>query len=144
MPECIFCMIIRGKRPCTKVYENDDMMAFMDNKPITNGHVLLIPKKHTELLTEMDDRLAGEMLIVAKKVGLAIKKSKLNCRGINYILADGAEAGQDIFHVHMHIIPRYRGDGFGLRMPQREDEETSEERLERIAVKIRKGAGIHI
>jgi len=138
MPECIFCDIIRGKIASTTVFENDDVIAFMDNKPITRGHVLLIPKKHTELLTELDDRIAGRMMIAAKKIGIALKKSKLNCSGINYILSDGAEAGQDIFHVHMHIIPRYRGDGFGLRMPKRDEEESEEKTLERTAVKIRK------
>ncbi|MFH0737609.1 MAG: HIT family protein [Candidatus Micrarchaeota archaeon] len=138
MPECIFCMIIRGKKAVTKLFENEDIIAFMDNKPITKGHVLLIPRRHSELLTELDDNIAGQMMIAAKKVGMALKKSKLNCRGINYILSDGAEAGQDIFHVHMHIIPRYRGDGFGLRMPQRDDDETDEKSLERTAAKIRK------
>ncbi|MFH1785900.1 MAG: HIT family protein [Candidatus Micrarchaeota archaeon] len=142
MPECIFCMIIRGKLPSTTVYEDDNMLAFMDIKPINQGHVLVIPKKHTDLLTELDDRLVGQMLIMAKKIGKGLKKSKLNCRGINYILADGAEAGQDIFHVHMHIIPRYRGDGFGFKLPSRDVDETSQERLEKIALKIRKGLEI--
>ncbi|MEW6036555.1 MAG: HIT family protein [Candidatus Micrarchaeota archaeon] len=138
MPECVFCRIVRGSLSSTKLYEDDSMLAFMDYKPITQGHVLIIPKRHAELLTELDDNLAGEMLVLAKKVGLALKKSKLNVRGVNYILADGAEAGQEIFHVHMHIVPRYRGDGFGLRMPQRDEEETDEKRLERTAAKIRK------
>jgi histidine triad (HIT) family protein len=138
MPECKFCRIIRGTIPSTKIFEDDDMLIVMDIKPITKGHMLIIPKRHVELLTELDDKLAGEMLILAKKAGLALKKSKLNCRGINYILADGAEAGQDIFHVYMHVIPRYRGDGFGLRMPEREEEDTEEKKLERTAVKIRK------
>lgn len=138
MPECIFCAIARGKLPSTKIYEDDKMMAFMDIKPITKGHVLVVPKEHVELLTGLDDNLAGMMLILAKKVGKALKASKLNCKGINYILADGAEAGQEIFHVHMHVVPRYRGDGFGLRMPARFDEETNQKKLEMTAVKIRK------
>jgi len=138
MPECIFCRIVRGSLPSTKLFEDDNMIAFMDFKPITKGHVLIIPKRHAELLTELDDKLAGEMLILAKKIGIALKKSKLNCRGINYIMADGAEAGQEIFHVHMHVLPRYRGDGFGLRMPERGDDEVDEKKLERTAAKIRK------
>ncbi len=113
----------------------------MDFKPITKGHVLIIPKEHVELLTELDDHLVGELFIAAKRVGLALKKSKLNCRGINYILADGTEAGQEIFHVHLHIVPRYRGDGFGLRMPENDIEETDEKRLERTAAKIKKYLG---
>ena len=140
MEGCVFCNIVRGKTPCTKVFEDENMIAFMDIKPINPGHVLVIPKRHTELLTELDDNLAGEMLITAKKIGLSLKKSKLNCKGLNYILADGAEAGQEVYHVHMHVVPRYRGDGFGFRMPPRYDRETSREELEKIATKIRKGA----
>jgi histidine triad (HIT) family protein len=138
MPECIFCTVVKGKVPSVKIYEGENMIAFMDYKPITKGHVLIAPKKHTELLTELDDNLAGEMMVLAKRVGKALKKSKLNCHAINYIISDGAEAGQRIFHAHMHVIPRYRGDGFGLRMPEREDEEMDEKKLERSAAKIRK------
>ncbi len=138
MPECIFCKIVRGTLQSTKLYEDEHMIAFLDSRPITRGHTLIIPKKHCELLVELEDNLVGEMLITAKKIGKALKKSKLNCRGINYVLADGAEAGQNIFHVYMHVIPRYRGDGFGLRMPQRDDEGEDEKTLERTALKIRK------
>ncbi|MEW6721870.1 MAG: HIT family protein [Candidatus Micrarchaeota archaeon] len=136
MAECVFCGIARGKLPSTKVYEDDSLMAFMDIKPITKGHMLIIPKEHAELLTELGDEQAGKMMVLAKKVGKALKASKLNCRGINYILADGAEAGQEIFHVHMHVVPRYRGDGFGLRMPHRDEEDTDVKKLERAAAKI--------
>ncbi len=138
MPECIFCLIAGGRLPSVKLYEDEDIVAFMDIKPITQGHALVIPKRHVELLTELDDQLAGKMIAAVKKVGNALKRSKLNCRGINYIASDGAEAGQEIFHVHMHVIPRYRGDGFGLRMPERSDEEADLKRLERTAAKIRK------
>ncbi|NYZ74059.1 HIT family protein [Candidatus Micrarchaeota archaeon] len=138
MPECIFCKIVRGTLQSTKLYEDEHMIAFLDSRPITKGHTLIIPKKHTEMLVELEDNLVGDMLITAKKIGKALRKSKLNCRGINYVLADGAEAGQNIFHVHMHVIPRYRGDGFGLRMPEREEEGEDEKTLERTAIKIRK------
>lgn len=138
MSECIFCKIVRGSLQSTKLYEDEHMIAFLDSRPITKGHTLIIPKRHAELLVELEDNLVGEMLITAKKIGKALKKSKLNCRGINYVMADGAEAGQNIFHVHMHVIPRYRGDGFGLRMPERDDEGEDDKTLERIALKIRK------
>ena len=138
MSSCIFCKIVAGKLPSTKIFENESMVAFMDIQPITKGHILVIPKKHVELLTELEDSSVGRMFIMAKKVGTALKKSPLKCRGINYILADGVEAGQEIFHAHMHVIPRYRGDGFGLRMPERHDDETDQKKLENIAIKIRK------
>ena len=138
MSECIFCMIVRGKLPSVKLFEDEEVVAFMDIKPITAGHVLVIPKRHVELLTELDDELVGKMMVAVKMVGKALKRSKLNCRGINYIASDGAEAGQEIFHVHIHVVPRYRGDGFGLRMPERYDEETDQKKLERTAAKVRK------
>lgn len=141
MPECVFCRIVRGSVPSTKIFEDESMIAFMDFKPVTKGHILIIPKRHAEYLTELEDNIAGEMIVLAKGIGKALRKSKLNCHAINYILSDGAEAGQNIFHVHMHVIPRYRGDGFGLRMPEREDEETDEKKLERTAAKIRKVFG---
>lgn len=138
MSECIFCRIVRGSLPSTKIFENESMVALMDIKPITKGHVLVIPKKHVELLTELDDHLVGQMFIMGKKVASALKSSPLNCRGVNYIMADGEEAGQEIFHAHLHVIPRYRGDGFGLRLPERYDEETDQKTLEKIANKIMK------
>lgn len=111
----------------------------MDIKPINPGHVLVIPKKHAELLTELEDYLVSEMFIAAKKVGLYMKNSKLNCKGINYLVSDGADAGQEIFHVHMHVIPRYRGDGFSFRMPAKyNDGDATMKELEKTASKIRK------
>jgi len=123
--------------PCTRIYEDDKVVAFLDIKPITPGHILVVPKKHSELLTELDDDLIAGMFKTAKKIGLALRKSKLRCRGINYILADGAEAGQEIFHAHLHIIPRYRGDGFWLHMPPKYESETTLKELEKVASKIR-------
>jgi len=133
---CIFCAIAKGESAATKVYEDDHILVIMDTKPITKGHLLVMPKKHFEYLTEMNDELAGEMFKVAKKVAITLKQSKLRVKAINYLLADGVEAGQDVFHVHLHIIPRYRGDGFYLHMPPKYENETSREDLERIAAKI--------
>lgn len=133
---CIFCAIIRGQAPAVKVFEDEKMLVIMDKKPITNGHVLIIPKRHSEYLTEMNDDTLGEMFKMAKKVGIALKGSKLGCKGLNYFLSDGAEAGQDIFHVHLHVIPRYRKDGFYMHMPRNYEDETSTKELEKTASKI--------
>jgi len=137
MHGCIFCSIIRGQSPATRVYEDDKMLVVMDIKPITTGHMLIIPKRHAEFLTELEDDLAGEMFKVAKRIGIALKKSKLRVKGINYLLADGAEAGQEVFHTHLHVIPRYRGDGFYLHMPAKYEKETTSYDLENAATKIR-------
>jgi len=133
---CIFCAIAKGESPATKVYEDEHILVIMDTKPITRGHVLVMPKRHFEYLTEMNDELVGEMFKVAKKVAITLKQSKLRVKAVNYLLADGVEAGQEVFHVHLHIIPRYRGDGFYLHMPPKYENETSREDLERIAAKI--------
>lgn len=122
--------------PAVKIFEDDKILVIMDKKPITKGHALIIPKRHSEYLTEATEDVLGEMFKMAKKVGIALKGSKLGCKGINYFLADGAEAGQDIFHVHLHVIPRYRKDGFYMHMPRNYEDETSLGELERIASKI--------
>lgn len=137
MTECVFCGIVRGKIKAVKVYEDEHVIAMMDIKPITTGHMLVVPRKHAEMLTDLEDNIAGEMFIIAKKIGMALKSSKLRCKGVNYLLADGAEAGQDVFHTHLHIIPRYRSDGFYLHMPTHYDKETSVKELEDAATKIK-------
>jgi len=137
MSGCIFCSMVRGQAKATKVFEDEKILVVMDIKPITNGHMLVIPKKHAELLTELDDEYVGDMFKTAKKVAKALKKSKLRCGGVNYLLADGAEAGQDVYHAHLHVIPRYRSDGFYLHMPAKYDKETSDDDLENAAGKIR-------
>ena len=133
---CIFCAIIKGKADAVKVFEDDKMLLILDRKPITEGHILVMPKKHSEDLTDTNDEVLGEMFRMAKKAGIALKKSKLGCKGINYFLADGVEAGQDVFHVHLHVIPRYRKDGFYLHMPRDYEDETSLKELEKTASKI--------
>jgi histidine triad (HIT) family protein len=137
MGECVFCRIVRNQTPATRVYEDEHVVAVMDIKPINTGHVLIVPKRHAELLTDLEDNIVGEMLITAKKIATALKKSKLRCKAVNYFMADGAEAGQEVFHAHLHIIPRYRSDGFYLHMPPRYDKETSNKELEDAAAKIK-------
>ena len=141
MSECVFCKIVRGSAPATKIFENEEVLVFLDKQPITRGHMLVIPKKHAELLTEVDGQLIAEMFNAAKKVAIAARKSKLGSRAVNYIIADGAEAGQEVFHVHIHVVPRYRGDGFGFRMPPGYDDETEVKDLEKVAAKIMKFLG---
>lgn len=134
---CIFCSVVRKTSPSAIVYEDSNMIVIMDIKPITPGHMLVVPKEHQELITELDDQLVGKMLIVAKKMGLALKASKLGCRGVSYLLSDGSAAGQEIYHTHLHIIPRYSNDGFYLHFPEGREEETTLEDLNRTATKLR-------
>lgn len=127
MEDCIFCKIIKRQLPASIVFENDVVIAFMDIQPVNPGHVLVVPKVHHELITELDQNLTGELFRIGTQINAAIRKSGVKCEGVNYFLADGEAAGQEIFHVHLHVFPRYLGDGFGLRhseeyyrLPQRE------------------------
>ncbi len=112
MSACIFCDIIAGKAPASIVYEDDVVIAFMDLFPINPGHTLVVAKKHIARVTELDDATAARMMAVARDIAAAIYRSPIRADGVNLTLADGAAAGQEVPHAHLHVIPRYRGDGF--------------------------------
>jgi histidine triad (HIT) family protein len=90
-------------------------LAFMDIQPVNPGHVLVIPKKHSADLSDMEPEEFGRLFITAQKLAAALRSSGIRCEGVNLILADGEVAGQEIFHVHAHVIPRFAEDGFGFR-----------------------------
>jgi diadenosine tetraphosphate (Ap4A) HIT family hydrolase len=90
-------------------------MAFMDIRPVNPGHVLVIPVQHAAGLSELDPEAGAHMMRVAQRIAHALRASSVRCEGVNLHLADGAAAGQEVFHVHLHVVPRFRGDGFGLR-----------------------------
>ena len=111
IPSCIFCDILTGLAPASFIYQDDLCAAFMDIRPVNPGHVLVVPRAHTELLTELDEASVGHMLKVAQQVDVALRTSGIKCEAASLIIADGRAAGQDVFHVHLHVIPRFRGDG---------------------------------
>ena len=108
--DCIFCKIVAGEIPCTKIYEDDQVLAFMDIGPVVKGHVLVIAKVHYETLTDTPDEILGGCLAVAKKIAAAQVKA-LGADGVNLHQANGAAAGQVVPHIHFHIIPRFADDG---------------------------------
>ena len=110
MENCIFCKIIAGEIPCTKVYEDDVSFAFLDINPINLGHTLLIPKDHHENLHEIPENLLSRLMPPLKKLANAIKES-VRADGINIGQNNGSAAGQVVYHYHVHIIPRFSGDG---------------------------------
>ena len=117
---CIFCEIIAGRADASAVYEDDDVLAFLDLFPINPGHALVIPKTHAASLSELDAEDGKRVFAVAQRIAAALRKSGVRCEGVNLFLADGEIAGQEVFHVHMHVIPRYEGDGFGLRIANKD------------------------
>lgn len=111
MTDCLFCKIIAGEIPSTKVYEDNTVLAFLDIHPVNIGHTLVIPKAHHANLYETPDALLAHMMTIVKKLSIAIK-SALNADGINIEMNNDSIAGQIIFHTHIHIIPRFSSDGF--------------------------------
>ncbi|MBP7006916.1 MAG: HIT family protein [Candidatus Pacebacteria bacterium] len=112
MTDCIFCKIIKGELPATKLYEDDKALAFLDIYPVNIGHALVIPKEHFENILETPEDVIAHMMKVVKKVSHGIEG--LGCDGINITMNNKSAAGQVVFHSHIHVIPRYDGDGFGL------------------------------
>lgn len=107
--DCIFCKIIKGELPADKIKETDDVLVFMS----LEGHPMVIPKKHIENIFGLDDRSASEIMKEAVKLANAVKQS-LDCEGVNLVQSNGAVAGQDVFHFHLHIKPRWPGDDVSL------------------------------
>lgn len=108
--DCIFCKIIAGEIPCSKIYEDDLFIGFLDIRPIHKGHALIVPKKHFENIFDTPDAEAGAIYSVLMKISAAVKKATA-CDAINIVQNNGPEAGQEVFHSHLHIIPRYKDDG---------------------------------
>lgn len=136
-PSCIFCRIITGEADTSLIYQDDRVMAFMDIQPVTPGHLLVVPKRHTAQLTDLDDETGSRMFAVARRLARALRASGLRCEGINLFLADGVAAGQTVFHSHLHVIARYPGDGFGFRFPVGYSQTARRETLDQNASAIR-------
>ena len=111
MTECVFCEIVAGARPASLVYQDTIALAFMDIRPITPGHLLVIPRRHAASLAELDEETAAHLLKVGQRLAAGLRASGIRCEGVNLFLADGEAAGQDVFHVHLHVFPRFPGDG---------------------------------
>ncbi len=107
--DCIFCKIIKGKIPCYKVYEDEHSFAFLDINPINLGHTLIIPKKHYSSFLDASEEDLSRIMKTIKKIAPKILNA-LNTSSFNIIQSNGKAAGQEIFHVHFHLIPRYEND----------------------------------
>ena len=114
---CIFCKILAGEIPSTVVYEDDDFKAIVDVNPAARGHVIILPKNHAANIYELPDEDASKIMVVAKKIATAIKKA-YNCDGVNILQNNGEAAGQTVFHLHVHVIPRFKGDTVNIGWKQ--------------------------
>jgi histidine triad (HIT) family protein len=136
--DCIFCKIVKGEIPSTKIWENENIIAFMDIQPINKGHILIIPKEHAQLIIDLKDNILEEIIKMTKKLDISLRNSNIKCEGVNLLLADGESAGQEVFHVHFHIIPRFKNDGFGFKFPKNYKDNPTREELNKIAEEIKK------
>lgn len=113
MSDCIFCKIVNGEIPSAKVFENDHVLAFLDISQVTKGHTLVIPKVHKENLFELTPDIAKNLFESVPAIANALKE-EYKPLGLNLVNNNGEQAGQTVFHFHVHLIPRYgQGDGFG-------------------------------
>ncbi|HYP39731.1 MAG TPA: HIT family protein [Chloroflexia bacterium] len=114
MGDCVFCDIIERRVPASIVYEDEVFMAFMTIEPVNPGHVLVIPKEHVAVMSDMDEDTGMHLFKITLRVQQAIRQSGVKCEGMNLFLADEKAAFQEVMHLHMHVFPRFEGDSFKL------------------------------
>ncbi|MFA5169593.1 MAG: HIT family protein [Candidatus Paceibacterota bacterium] len=138
MEDCIFCKIINKEIPAHKIYEDDSVFSFLDNRPVSKGHVLVIPKKHAKDIFELDEETLKKISSVAKKIAQKMKDS-LSIDGVNLYHASGEAAEQTVFHFHLHIIPRRKDDNLCFTRATVAKENISQEELKETADKLKIG-----
>lgn len=136
-PNCIFCRIIAGQAEASLVYRDELVCAILDAHPVAEGHVLVIPLQHASGLEALPETAAGRMMVVGRRLAGALRHAQARCEGVNLLLADGAAAGQSVFHCHLHVIPRAAGDGFGFRRPLGVGRSPSRSAMDALAQRLR-------
>jgi histidine triad (HIT) family protein len=136
MADCIFCAILAGRAPRSVVYEDEDVVVFMDLFPVHPGHALIVPRRHIEDLESCPGELAGRLFELSGKIAPAVVRAT-DAAGFNVWTANGKAAGQEVFHLHLHVLPRYDDDTFGLRFPKGYPQEAERTALDAMADRIR-------
>ncbi len=113
MKDCIFCKIINKEIDSFEIYEDDIVKVFLDENPKSNGHLLVVPKKHYENIFDTPKKVLAKINEVCKEMA-QLCKQKLDCDGVNIVNASGKEAQQSVFHLHYHVVPRYENDNIDL------------------------------
>jgi diadenosine tetraphosphate (Ap4A) HIT family hydrolase len=137
-PSCVFCQILQGHQQASWVYSDEHVVAFMDIRPVNEGHLLVVPRAHAAGLGDLDPQVGGHLFQVAMDLAAGLRRSNVRCEGVNLFLADGAAAGQEVFHVHLHVLPRFRGDGFGFRFGPHYGKQPSRATLDKVAGAIQR------
>ena len=137
MSDCIFCRIVAGEAPSSVVFRDERVTAFLDIRPVTPGHLLVVPNDHVGFMQDLPDATADRVGAVARRLARALRSTEaIRADGINFFAADGEAAGQEVGHAHLHVIPRFAGDGFKVGAvawrqpaPTREQLDASAERI---------------
>ena len=116
--DCIICKIVEKKEFAAVLYEDKEIMAFMDIRPVNEAHTLVIPKKHAKYVNDLDEETFLKLFLIGYKISKRIKEIYPEIKDFNFLIADGEIAGQEIPHVHLHVIPRKPKDGFGFKLPK--------------------------
>lgn len=130
MADCIFCKIATGEMPCTQVWADEEVVAFLDINPLAEGHTLVVPRAHAERLTDLTPSACAALFRRVPVLAAAVVAAT-GAEGFNVLQNNGRVAGQAVEHLHVHIIPRRSGDGLGYRWPARPAEPGELERLQR-------------
>ncbi len=136
---CVFCEVLAGRLPASVVMSDAGCTAFMDAQPVNPGHVLVVRDDHVESLSDLTEETGTRLFRTAQRIAAALYNSGLKCDGINLRLADGEAAGQEVFHVHVHVIPRLEGDGSCMVLDPGHEDGPDREELEDAARQIRRG-----
>ncbi|MFD5826136.1 HIT family protein [Lentzea sp. NPDC060358] len=112
--ECVFCAIADRRAEASVVHEDETAVVFMDLNPVTPGHLLVVPRRHAAGLEDLDRVTSAHIWSVGQDMARALRRSRLRAAGINVLVCDGEAAFQTVFHFHLHVIPRYPGDGWTL------------------------------
>ncbi len=139
--DCVFCAIIRGDAPATFVHQSRLVVAFMDIRPVQPGHLLVVPRAHATLIPDLDSASLASLWSTAADLNRSLRGTALPVEAVSVYVADGEAAGQEVAHVHVHLIPRRAGDGFGFRFPEGYGAQPSRATLEAIAGRIREPHG---
>jgi len=119
---CIICAIVTRQAEASVVYEDETVVAFMDLYPVTPGHLLVVPREHAVGLEDLDGATSAYVWSVGHDMARALRRSGMRCEGINVFVCDGEVAFQTVFHFHLHVIPRYAGDGWNINPESKERE----------------------
>ena len=135
--DCLICKLLSAELEVTFVHQDELCSAFMDLHPINPGHMLVVPNRHATYLKDLDEEEGAQIFRIGQRLAAGLRASGLKCEGVNFFLADGEAAGQEVFHVHLHVFPRYKGDGFSLRLPPHYGPDAERKDLNEAAERIR-------